>query len=60
MPEYNDDKLGGQAIECPPALDASSMSDDDFENMEQVPVLDYNNRVVGYRSEVRRKRRKIT
>lgn len=60
MPEYNDDKLGGQSIECQPALDASSMSDDDFENMEQVPVLDYNNRIVGYRSEVRRKRRKIT
>lgn len=40
-----------------PILDANCMSDEDFENMVNSPVLDYSGRIKGYKTEIRRKKK---
>lgn len=68
MPDYNDNKTGietnamrqadrDEMLLTHPILDANCMSDEDFENMVNSPVLDYYGRVMGYKSEIRRKKK---
>ena len=40
-----------------PTLDCNSMTDEDFDNLAEEPVHDYLDRVIGYKSVVKRKRK---
>lgn len=48
-----------ELLKVRPVLDANSMENDDYDNLEQVPVYDYNDQVIGYRSRLGRKKRKV-
>ena len=55
--ETNAERIAWNEEKNGPSFDANSMTDEDFDNMVDVPVYDQYERIIGYKSVIKKKRR---